>query len=188
MPGLLEVSSVSPRLSYLSCCVSCLVSSSPSRAFWVRQPRHRGHHTHTHTHTTAVVLRLANVRFSLLLVCFSSVFPLLSSVDESARPCLHIVIAPTCCHTNVVLTLFLNLTVTLILPPARLPPFRVSLHRNCISRCHTVYIHTHHIPSQSNSRARKRLRCSCRSPHTHNVISGLRARVHVRIRRLRSVS
>lgn len=145
MPGLLEVSSVSPRLSYLSCCVSCLVSSSPSRAFWVRQPRHRGHHTHTHTHTTAVVLRLANVRFSLLLVCFSSVFPLLSSVDESARPCLHIVIAPTCCHTNVVLTLFLNLTVTLTLPPARLPPFRISLHRNCISRCHTVYIYIHVI-------------------------------------------
>lgn len=145
MPGLLEVSSVSPRLLYLSCCVSCLVSSSPSRAFWVRQPRHRGHHTHTHTHTTAVVLRLANVRFSLPLVCFSSVFPLLSSVDESARPCLHIVIAPTCCHTNVVLTLFLNLTVTLTLPPARLPPFRISLHRNCISRCHTVYIYIHVI-------------------------------------------
>ena len=97
------------------------------------------------THTTAVVLRLANVRFSLLLVCFSSVFPLLSSVDESARPCLHIVIAPTCCHTNVVLTLFLNLTVTLTLPPARLPPFRISLHRNCISRCHTVYIYIHII-------------------------------------------
>ena len=140
MPGLLEVSSVSPRLSCLSCCVSSprlrlALSGSGSPVIVVT----------THTHTTAVVLRLANVRFSLPLVCFSSVFPLLSSVDEFARPCLHIVIAPTCCHTNVVLTLFLNLTVTLTLPPARLPPFRVSLHRNCISRCHTVYIYIHII-------------------------------------------